>query len=53
VKFYIDGKQVAAGTTFDMSGYSLGLQPYVQLQKAANTNVDSVVLDYVKVVCKR
>jgi hypothetical protein len=53
VKFYIDGKQVAAGTTFDMSGYSLGLQPIIQLQKAANTNVDSVVLDYVKVVCKR
>lgn len=53
VKFYIDGKQVASGTTFDMSGYSLGLQPIVQLQKAANTNVDSVVVDYVKVTCKR
>jgi hypothetical protein len=53
VKFYIDGARVASTTTFDMSGYSLGLQPYVQLQKAANANVDSVVLDYVKVVCKR
>ena len=25
----------------------------VQLQKAANTNVDSVAVDYVKVTCKR
>jgi hypothetical protein len=53
VKFYIDGRQVAIGTTFDMSGYSSGLQPIIQLQKAANTNVDSVVVDYVKITCKR
>jgi hypothetical protein len=53
VKFYIDGQRVGATTTFDMSGYSSGFQPLVQLQKAANTNVDSVVVDYVKVTCKR
>lgn len=53
VKFYIDGQQVCTSTTFDMSAYSAGLQPIVQLQKAANTNVDSVVIDYIKVECKR
>lgn len=53
VKFYIDGTQVCTSTTFDMSQYSAGLQPIVQLQKAANTNVDSVVIDYIKVECKR
>lgn len=53
VKFYIDGQRVAASRTFDMSGYSAGLQPIVQLQKAANTNVDAVTVDYVKIVAKR
>ena len=53
VKFYIDGQRVGATTTFDMSGYSSGLQPLVQLQKSSSANVDSVVVDYVKVTCKR
>lgn len=53
VKFYIDGQRVAASRTFDMSGYSAGLQPIVQLQKASNTNVDSVIIDYVKITAKR
>lgn len=53
VKFYIDGQRVAASRTFDMSGYSAGLQPIIQLQKAANTNVDSVIVDYVKIMAKR
>lgn len=53
VKFYVDGERVAAATTFDMSGYSAGLQPIIQLQKAANTNVDSVVIDYVRIESKR
>ncbi|AMV30907.1 hypothetical protein VN12_19565 [Pirellula sp. SH-Sr6A] len=53
VKFYIDGARVAASQVFDMSGYSAGLQPIIQLQKAANTNVDSVTIDYVSVICKR
>lgn len=53
VRFYIDGRQVAASQTFDMSAYSSGLQPIVQIQKAANTNADSVVVDYIRVVAKR
>lgn len=53
VKFYIDGQRVGASQVFNMSGYSAGLQPIIQLQKAANTNADSVVIDYVKVTCKR
>jgi hypothetical protein len=53
VKFYVDGVRVAASTTFDMSGYSVGLQPIVQLQKAANTNVDAVTIDYISIECKR
>lgn len=53
VKFYIDGKRVLASTTFSLAGYSAGLQPIIQLQKAANTNVDSVVIDYVKITAKR
>jgi hypothetical protein len=53
VKFYIDGIQVAASQRFDMSAYSVGLQPLIQLQKAANTNVDAIVVDYVDITCKR
>lgn len=53
VKFYIDGVRVCASQTFDMSAYSAGLQPIIQIQKAANTNVDSVVVDYIEIVCKR
>lgn len=53
VKFYIDGVRVATSTTFDMSAYSSGLQPIIQLQKAANTNVDAVTVDYVSIKCKR
>ena len=53
VKFYVDGSRVAASTTFDMSAYSSGLQPYVQIQKTADTNTDSVVIDYIKIVSKR
>lgn len=53
VKFYIDGQRVAASQTFDMSAYSSGLQPIIQLSKTANTNVDSVVVDYIKITAKR
>lgn len=42
VRFLIDGQPVAESTTFDMSTYTAGLQPYLQLQKAANTNADGV-----------
>jgi hypothetical protein len=53
VKFYIDGVRVAPATTFTMAGYTAGLQPFIQIQKAANTNVDAITVDYVKIVAKR
>lgn len=53
VKFYIDGVRVCASQTFDMSAYSSGLQPIIQIQKAANTNADGVVVDYIKIVSHR
>lgn len=53
VKFYIDGVRVAASQTFDMSAYSSGLQPIIQIQKAANTNADSVVVDFIEIVSHR
>jgi hypothetical protein len=53
VKFYIDGVRVCASQTFDMSAYSSGLQPIIQIQKAANANVDSVVVDYIEIVSHR
>jgi len=53
VKFYIDGSQVAASSTFTMSAYSAGLQPIFQIQKTADTNVDSLTVDYVKIVARR
>lgn len=53
IKFYIDGARVARSTTFTMAGYTAGLQPFIQLQKAANTNVDAITVDYVKVVARR
>jgi hypothetical protein len=53
VKFYIDGTRVAASTTFDMSGYSAGLQPIVQIQKASDANTDSVTVDYVEIKSRR
>lgn len=58
VKFYMDNAdgnlvRVASSTTFDMSAHTTGLQPYVQLQKTADTNTDSVVIDYIKIVSKR
>lgn len=54
VKFYAeDGTgalvRVAAGTTFDMSNYAAGLQPFFQIQKTADTNTDALEIDYIKV----
>ena len=54
VKFYMDNGdgslvRVADSQTFDMSNYSAGLQPFVQLQKTADTNTDSVVIDYIHI----
>lgn len=53
VKFYIDGKRVAASTTFDMSNYSAGLQPIVQIQKSSSANTDAITIDCISIVCKR
>ena len=53
VHFFIDGARVAATTTFDLSTYTGGFQPLIQLQKAANTNADVCKVDYVKIVSKR
>jgi len=53
VKFQVDEARVAPVTTFDMSAYSAGLQPYVQIQKTADTNADSVVIDYVEILSRR
>jgi len=58
VKFYMDNGsgalvRVAASTTFDMSNYSAGLQPFVQIQKTSDANTDSVVIDYVRIESNR
>jgi hypothetical protein len=44
VRFFIDGGPVAVATTFDMSAYSAGLQPFAQLQKASGTQTDGFTL---------
>jgi hypothetical protein len=54
VKFYMDRgdgalARVASGTTFDMSNYSAGLQPFIQLQKTANNNTNGIDIDYVHI----
>ena len=53
VKFFIDGARVAASTTFTMAGYTAGVQPFFQIQKAANTNVDVLTIDYVRIIGRR
>lgn len=58
VKFYAGlargtMKRLATTTTFDMSGYAAGLQPFFQIQKTSDANVDKVQIDYVKVWGKR
>lgn len=35
-------RRVASGTRFDMSNYTGGLQPFVQLQKTSDSNTDSL-----------
>lgn len=53
VKFYINDTRVAQSTTFDMSAYTSGLQPLIQIQKTATANTDAVTIDYVRVNCRR
>jgi hypothetical protein len=49
VRFFIDGQPVATGTTFDMSAYTGALQPFVQIQKTSDANVDGVTVDLVEI----
>lgn len=46
VRLFVDGARVAAGTLFDMSALTAGLnvQPWVQIQKASGTGVPAVTL---------
>jgi len=53
VKFLIDGVRVASATTFSLAGFSASMQPFFQIQKAANTNVDAITIDYVRVLLER
>lgn len=53
VKFYIDGVRVAQSTTFDMSGYTAGFQPYFQIQKTSDNNTDAFSVDYIKILSHR
>lgn len=45
VRFLIDGQPAGAATTFDMSNYTGSLQPFFQIQKTADTNVDGFTID--------
>ncbi len=53
VKFYVNGIRCAASTTFSMAAATGSLQPYVQIQKTADANIDFVHVDYVEVKAKR
>lgn len=46
VRFFVDQERVAAGTLFDMSALTAGLnvQPIIQIQKASGTGVPAVTL---------
>ena len=47
VKFYIDGAQVAATTTFDISTVpTAAVQPYATIRKASGATVGTVNIDY-------
>lgn len=53
VRFFIDGVRVAASQVFNMSNFSALLQPFVQIQKTANSNTDSVSIDLISVRARR
>lgn len=53
VKYYVGVgtsplTRVGASTTFDMSNYAAGVQPFFQIQKTSDTNVDAMQIDYVR-----
>lgn len=45
--------RLASGTTFDMSGYTAGLQPFFQLWKSSDSNIDMLEIDYCQVWGRR
>lgn len=56
VKFRVNGTRVAAGTTFDMSNLTDDeaiMQPYISIDKGADTTVATVRLDKVEVWSQR
>ena len=56
VKFFINGTQVATGTTFDMSNMTAAeqqMQPYFSLDKASGTGLGTMQIDYVKLFSNR
>lgn len=53
VKFFLDGDRVATGTTFDMSNYTGGLQPYMSADKASGTGTATLTVDFVDVIANR
>lgn len=46
VRFYVEGERVAAGTKFDMSGLTAGLnvQPFANVSKASGTGVPTLTI---------
>lgn len=55
IKFYIDGVQVATGTTFAFAatGANALMQPYIGCYKVSGTGVGTLSVDYGKVWCQR
>lgn len=53
VKFFIDREEVASSTVFNMSNATGQFQPFVQLQKTADNNTDSVSIDFVWWLARR
>lgn len=49
VKFYIDGRRVAAANRFNLSAYTGSLQPFFQIQKTTGTAVGALTIDYVRI----
>jgi hypothetical protein len=51
VKFYIDGEQVATGTTFPWAASAANskLQPYLGMYKASGAGLGEITVDYVRV----
>lgn len=53
VRFFVDGVRVGSSQLFNMSNFSALFQPFVQIQKTASTNVDSVTVDYIAIRARR